>query len=76
MKARKILLVFLIFYVGHIQAQEIQDSVKIYFRQGYSVLEPSRRNNKEALDRITDKLCGFRLSIETYSGSRWCIPGR
>ena len=24
----------------------------------------------------TDKLCGFRLSIETYSGSRWCIPGR
>ena len=38
MKARKILLVFLIFYVGHIQAQEIQDSVKIYFRQGYSVL--------------------------------------
>lgn len=28
MKARKILLVFLIFYVGHIQAQEIQDSVK------------------------------------------------
>ena len=32
MKARKILLVFLIFYVGHIQAQEIQDSVKIYFR--------------------------------------------
>ena len=52
MKARKILLVFLIFYVGHIQAQEIQDSVKIYFRQGYSVLEPSRRNNKEALDRL------------------------
>ena len=43
MKARKILLVFLIFYVGHIQAQEIQDSVKIYFRQGYSVLEPSRK---------------------------------
>ena len=29
MKANKILLVFLIFYVGHIQAQEIQDSVKI-----------------------------------------------
>ena len=56
MKARKILLVFLIFYVGHIQAQEIQDSVKIYFRQGYSVLEPSRRNNKEALDRIADSL--------------------
>ena len=56
MKANKILLVFLIFYVGHIQAQEIQDSVKIYFRQGYSVLEPSRRNNKEALDRIADSL--------------------
>ena len=56
MKANKILLVFLIFYVGHIQAQEIQDSVKIYFRQGYSVLEPSHRNNREALDRIADSL--------------------
>ena len=56
MKANKILLVFLIFYVGHIQAQEIQDSVEIYFRQGYSVLEPSHRNNREALDRIADSL--------------------
>ena len=56
MKANKILLVFLIFYVGHIQAQEIQDSVKIYFRHGYSVLEPSHRNNREALDRIADSL--------------------
>lgn len=56
MKARKILLVFLILYGGYISAQEVRDSVKIYFRQGYSVLEPSRRNNKEALDRIADSL--------------------
>ena len=56
MKARKILLVFLILYGGYVSAQEVRDSVKIYFRQGYSVLEPSRRNNKEALDRIADSL--------------------
>lgn len=56
MKARKILLVFLILYGGYVSAQEVRDSVKIYFRQGYSVLELSRRNNKEALDRIVDRL--------------------
>lgn len=56
MKARKILLVFLILYGGYVSAQEVRDSVKIYFRQGYSVLEPSRRNSKEALDRIADSL--------------------
>ena len=43
MKARKILLVFLILYGGYVSAQEVRDSVKIYFRQGYSVLEPSRK---------------------------------
>ena len=63
MKARKILLVFLILYGGYVSAQEVRDSVKIYFRQGYSVLEPSRRNNKEALDRICGQVYGQAMRI-------------
>lgn len=40
-----------------VQAQTIRkDSVKIYFRQGYSVLDKSIRDNNAALDRIADSL--------------------
>ena len=38
------------------EAQEVRDSVKIYFRQGYSVLDESIRGNREALGRIADSL--------------------
>ena len=41
-------------YTG--RAQEVEDSVKIYFRQGYSVLDPGIRDNRAALDRIADSL--------------------
>lgn len=37
------------------------DSVRIYFRQGYSVLEPELHGNREILKRITD-------SLRTYAG--------
>ena len=38
-------------------AQEtVQDSVKIYFRQDYSTLDMSIRNNKAVLDSITSRL--------------------
>lgn len=33
-----------------------KDSVKIYFKQGYSTLNTSLRNNKESLNRIEDSL--------------------
>lgn len=46
----------MLLYGGYAQAQELRDSVKIYFRQGYSVLDLSRRNNKQSLDRIADSL--------------------
>ena len=36
--------------------QEVQDSVRIYFRQGYSILDMSIRNNRAALSRIADSL--------------------
>lgn len=45
-------------------AQQIQDSVRIYFRQGYSVLDPHRRGNEAALQRIADSLqTGYADSI-------------
>ena len=37
-------------------AREVRDSVKIYFRQGYSVLDMSIRDNAEVLGRIADSL--------------------
>lgn len=37
------------------------DSVRIYFRQGHSVLEPDLHGNRETLKRITD-------SLRTYAG--------
>ena len=37
------------------------DSVRIYFRQGHSVLEPELHGNREILKRITD-------SLRTYAG--------
>ena len=36
--------------------EEIRDSVKIYFRQDYSTLDMSIRDNRAVLDSITDKL--------------------
>ena len=48
------------------QAQEIRDSVRIYFRQGYSTLDLSIHNNREALNRIADNLeVGYSDSIYT-----------
>ncbi|MBE6195834.1 MAG: DUF3575 domain-containing protein [Rikenellaceae bacterium] len=41
-----------------VTAQTTCDSVKIYFRQAYSTLDLSIRNNREALDRIADSLEG------------------
>lgn len=38
------------------QAQEMRDSVKIYFRQGYSTLDKSLHGNSAALQRIADSL--------------------
>ena len=44
--------------------QEVQDSVKIYFRQGYSILDMSIRDNRDALDRIADSLqMGYTDSV-------------
>lgn len=56
MKIKGFLFSLLLLYGGYAQAQELRDSVKIYFRQGYSVLDLSRRNNKQSLDRIADSL--------------------
>ncbi len=46
------------------KAQMVRDSVKIYFRQGYSVLDKSIGDNRAALDRIADSLrMGYADSV-------------
>lgn len=42
--------------LNQVMAQDTRDSVKIYFRQAYSTLDLSIRNNRDALDRIADSL--------------------
>ena len=49
-----ILLAMSLFNVA--ESREVRDSVKIYFRQGYSVLDMSIGDNRETLDRIADSL--------------------
>ncbi len=52
-------LVILLFFGGLLPAQtarEVQDSVKIYFRQGKFELVPLLNGNQSALDRIADSL--------------------
>ena len=63
MKTRKVVrlhivsVVLFLFFGGVLsEAREVRDSVKIYFRQGYSVLDMSIRDNAEVLGRIADSL--------------------
>lgn len=67
MKGRIHIVFILLFVLSSITqgfAQEVVDSVRIYFRQGYSILEPSIRDNQKALNRIADSLnAGYRDSI-------------
>ena len=59
-----ILLAMSLFNVA--EPREVRDSVKIYFRQGYSVLDMSIRDNRETLDRIADSLTwGYTDSVYT-----------
>lgn len=52
-----ILLILLgLLFSGTAYCQEIRDSVKIYFRQGYSILDPSIEDNQAKLNRIADSL--------------------
>lgn len=49
--------VLFLFFGGVLsEAREVRDSVKIYFRQGYSVLDMSICDNAEVLGRIADSL--------------------
>ena len=48
------------------EAREVRDSVKIYFRQGYSILDLSIRDNRQVLERIADSLSiGYADSVYT-----------
>ncbi len=57
---------FAVFAACHeLFAQEVSDSVKIYFRQGYSRLELNQQRNGEALARISDSIKA-RYADSTY----------
>ena len=39
-----------------VQAQVAQDSAKVYYRRGYSQVDPALRNNRAELDRFTEAI--------------------
>ena len=53
---KRILFLFLLFYGGMAAAQEMRDSVRVYFKQGRSVLDMSFGNNRNALENIIKRL--------------------
>lgn len=53
---KKLLFIMMLLYGGYASAQTIQDSVKIHFRQGKSVLDMDQGNNRQVLEDIKEKL--------------------
>ena len=53
---KRLLFIMLLFYCSNVSAQEVRDSVKIYFRQGYSRLDSAMQKNRMALNWIADSL--------------------
>lgn len=47
---------FLLLWTGVLDAQTVKDSVQVHFRQGYAILEPNFKDNKEALQRVIDAI--------------------
>ena len=65
---RKLIAVILLFTAGMASAQVVQDSVKIYFRQGKHKLEPDFKSNRQALEKIDRSV--FRLEkVEVVGGA-------
>lgn len=56
MTKKKLLFILALVCGSCVAAQEVRDSVRIYFRQGYSNLDMSLRDNRQALQRIADSL--------------------
>lgn len=53
---KKVLLIALLLYGGHVAAQVQTDSVKVYYRVGEAKLEPSFHGNGANMDRFLDRL--------------------
>ena len=47
---------FLLLWTEVLDAQTVKDSVQVHFRQGYAILEPNFKDNKEALQRVIDAI--------------------
>ena len=54
MKSR--LLLFLFAFCCECASAQTVDTIRIYFRRGYSTLEPSFRNNRRVLDQLVERL--------------------
>ena len=60
MKTILSILLLLFVYWGNIQATPANDSLRVYFRHGYSVLNLAIYNNKASLDTLVARINAFR----------------
>ena len=62
---KRVLFILLLCCGGYVSAQEVRDSVNIYFRQGHSVLDPLYQNNG-------NNLKGFALRLRIVKEDSLC----
>ena len=59
------LFVFTLFSVA-VTAQQMTDSLRVYFRQGYSTFAPDYRNNRKSVEDFISKVKTFQQESEAF----------
>lgn len=59
------LFVFMLFSVA-VTAQQMTDSLRVYFRQGYSAFAPGYRNNQKSVEEFISKVKAFRQESDAF----------
>ena len=59
------LFVFTLFSVA-VTAQQMTDSLRVYFRQGYSAFAPDYRNNRKSVEDFISKVKTFQQESEAF----------
>ena len=69
-----IIVCVLLLWTSILNAQNVKDSVQVYFRQGYAILEPSFKDNNASLQRVINAIKERRNS-SSYRLNRVQILG-
>ena len=68
------LLTFALFSVT-VTAQQMTDSLRVYFRQGYSAFDPNYRNNQKSVDDFISRIKTFQQDSDVFDILRVTFKG-